>query len=314
MTFFNGSRGRDAPNWLFMLISIMAATAMWYWVCVRERIEAQVEINIDYTGIPQDLIVTNGLVNKMTVRLRGPETLLRSVVNQNIYKVIKLSNIKKGVTIVPFPTTDISPTLRAFDVVDIQPPRMVVTADNLIERSVPVKAIIDSPLGSDALTVENISVSPATIMLKGPEETILKMSNVPLIIHVDPKKVGASDDQIMNVDTPSLVTSMPSAVRVRYSITSGRKIVSCNCKIMVAEDASHHYSVSPKSINVLVEVPEALASSNSYLKKLEAYAMPPPLEPGQSAESKIQFRLPDGMTLVRPDSEEVTITRSDKRE
>lgn len=295
-----------------MAISIIAATAMWYVVSVRDRIEAQLEINIDYYGIPQNLIVTNGLVSKITVRLRGPETLMRSILRQNINEAIDLSYIKKGVTIVPLPTTDISPSLRAFDVVDIQPPRIVVTADNLIERSVPVKTIIDSPLKGEALTVENISVSPATVILRGPEDTISTISNVPLTIHVDPKGAGTTVQQIMALDTPSLVTSVPSSVRVRYTITSGRTVVSRTCALVVAEDSTHHYRLQPKELTVLVEVPEALAKTASYLKELEARVVPPPLEPGESQKAKVQFRLPDGMTLLNPTSEEVTITRLNK--
>lgn len=307
MKFFRATL--KSPNWLFMLLSIIAATAMWYVVSVRDRIEAQVEINIDYIGIPQNLIVTNGLVSKITVRLRGPETLMRSVLRENINEAIDLSYIKKGVTVVPLPTSDISPSLRAFEVVDIQPPRIVVTADNLVERSVPVKTIIDSPLKPAALTVENISVSPATVILRGPEDTLSNISNVPLTIHVDPRGAGSTVQLSMALDTPSLVTSLPSSVRVRYTITSGRTVISRNCRIMVAEDSSHHYSVQPKELAVLVEVPEALAKSASYLKELEARAAPPPMEPGESKKAKVQFRLPDGMTLLNPAGEEVTITR-----
>jgi len=310
MKFFNLQRA--SPNWLFAILSIIAATAMWYLVSVRDRIEAQVEINIDYYGIPQNLIVTNGLVSKIVVRLRGPETLMRSVLRQNINEAIDLSYIKKGVTIVPLPASDISPTLRAFEVVDIQPPRIVVTADNLIERSVPIKTVIDSPLKGGALTVENISVSPATVILRGPEGSISKISNVPLTIHIDPKGAGATEEQTMALDTPSLITSSPSSVRVRYTITSGRTVVSRNCHIVVAEDSTHHYTLQPKDINTLVEVPEALAKASSYLDKLEARVVPPPLEPGESKKARVQFRLPDGMTLLNPASMEVTITRLKK--
>ncbi len=300
------------PNWLFMLLSVMAATAMWYVVSVRDRIEAQVEINIDYYGIPQNLIVTNGLVSKITVRLRGPETLMRSVLREHINEAIDLSYIKKGVTIVPLPASDISPSLRAFEVVDIQPPRIVVTADNLIERSVPVKTIIDSPLKGEALTVDNISVSPATVILRGPEDTISSITSVPLTIHVDPKGAGSTIQQSVALDTPSLVTSLPSSVRVRYTITSGRTVVSRKCQITVAEDSKHHYRLQPTDLTVLVEVPEALARSASYLSELEARAVPPPMEPGETKKIKVQFKLPDGMTLLNPTAEEVSITRLNK--
>lgn len=80
---------------------VLAAVGMWYVVSVRDRLEAQVEVNIDYYGIPPNLVVTDGLISKITVRLRGPETLLRSIPQQRLTQAVDLSDIKKGVTVVP---------------------------------------------------------------------------------------------------------------------------------------------------------------------------------------------------------------------
>lgn len=299
-------------NWLSLLISLITATTMWYFVSVRDRIEAQVEINIDYIGIPQNLIVTSGLVSKIAVRLRGPETLLRSILRQNINEAIDLSYIKKGATIVPLPTSDISPALRAFEVVDIQPPRITVTADNLIERTVPIRTVIDSPLRNDAVTVENVTVSPAAVVLRGPEDTISHMTNVPVVIHVDPKAADTAVQQTMPLDTPSLVTSVPSSVRVGYKVTSRRTVIARVCPLEVPDDARHHYRISPEKLNVLVEVPEALSHTITYLNKLEARIVPITLKPGESKKIKVQFKLPDGMTLIDPINKEVTVTRLEK--
>lgn len=296
-------------DWFCLLLAVAVAIGMWYFVSVRDRIEAQIEISIDYFGVPPDLVVTSGLVSKLTVRLRGPEALLRSILRQRINYAIDLSFIKKGVTIVPLPGSDISPALRAFEVVDIQPPRIVVTADNLIERTVPVNTIVDSPLGGGALTVENISVSPATVILRGPEEVVSTISSVPLTIPLDSKAAGTTIQQTMALDTPSLVTASPSSVRVRYTITSGRTVISQRCPITIAEDSTHHYNISPKELNVLVEVPEALAKSQDYLEGLEISVAPPPLDPGETKKAKAKFKLPDGMTLLNSSAEEVSVTR-----
>lgn len=296
-------------SWLGIFIAISAAVAMWYNVSVRDRIEAQIEVNINYYDIPPSLIVTNGLVSKLTVRIKGPEALLRSVAREKLTEAISLASIKKGVTIVPLPGEILSPALRAFEVVDIQPPRIVITADTVMERSVPVRTIVDSPLRGGALTVENVSVSPATVILRGPEEVISAINNVPLTIPLDPKAAGTTVQQTMLLDTPGLVTASPSSVRVRYTITSGRAVVSRNARVEIAHDSTHHYSVEPAEVKVLVEVPEALAKSSSYFKNLEASVAPPPLEIGESKKVKIRFRLPEGMTLINSSHDEVAVTR-----
>ena len=217
---------RRAPHLFSLLVAVLAAVAMWYVVSVRDRLEAQVEVNIDYYGIPPNLVVTDGLISKITVRLRGPETLLRSIPQQRLTQAVDLSDIKKGVTIVPLGGDNLGPNFRAFELVDIQPPRIVIKADTLLERSVPLRTIVDSPLRGGALTVENVSVSPATVVLRGPEDVVSDISSVPLTIMLDPKAAGTTVHQTIALDTPSLVTATPSSVRVQYTITSGRTVVS----------------------------------------------------------------------------------------
>ena len=218
---------------------------MWYVVSVRDRLEAQVEVNIDYYGIPPNLVVTDGLISKITVRLRGPETLLRSIPQQRLTQAVDLSDIKKGVTVVPLGGDNLGPTFRAFELVDIQPPRIVIKADTLMERSVPLRTIVDSPLRGGALTVENVSVSPATVVLRGPEDVVSDISSVPLTIMLDPKAAGTTVHQIITLDTPSLVTANPPSVRVQYTITSGRTVVSRRCKVELAGENRRQYTVEP---------------------------------------------------------------------
>ncbi|MDY3809760.1 YbbR-like domain-containing protein [Desulfovibrio sp. PG-178-WT-4] len=303
---------RRAPHLFSLLVAVLAAVAMWYVVSVRDRLEAQVEVNIDYYGIPPNLVVTDGLISKITVRLRGPETLLRSIPQQRLTQAVDLSDIKKGVTIVPLGGDNLGPNFRAFELVDIQPPRIVIKADTLLERSVPLRTIVDSPLRGGALTVENVSVSPATVVLRGPEDVVSDISSVPLTIMLDPKAAGTTVHQTIALDTPSLVTATPSSVRVQYTITSGRTVVSRRCKVELAGENRRQYTVEPEEVTVLVEVPEALAKSARYLGQLEVSVTPPSLEPGQSEKAELRFRLPEGMTLLNPATEEVTVFRKKK--
>lgn len=311
-TTAKNSRLGRASHVFSMFLAVLLASAMWYVVSVRDRLEAQVEVNIDYYGIPPNLVVTDGLVSKITVRLRGPETLLRSIPRQRLNEAINLSDIKKGTTIVPLAGDELGPTFRAFEVVDIQPPRIVVKADTLLERSVPVRTIVDSPLHGGALTVENVSVSPATVILRGPEAVVSAISNVPLTIMLDPKAAGTTVQQNITLDTPSLVTASPPSVRVRYTITSGRTLVSRRCHITAESDAQHHYTITPAELTVLVEVPEALAESANYLQQLEVSVLPPAMEIGESKKITPRFRLPEGMTLLNPTIDDVMVTRTKK--
>lgn len=300
---------KKMPHLLSLAVAIITAVGMWYVVSVRDRLEAQLEVSIDYNGVPPNLVITDGLISKVHVRMRGPELLLRAITQQTLTQAINLSGIKKGTTVVPLSGEHMGPQLRAFELIDVQPPRIVVKADNLIERSVPVRAEIESPLRSGVLTVENVIVSPASVTLRGPESVLSDMSHVPLIITLDPNAAGTTVRQNLPLDTPSLVNAMPGSVEVQYTITSGRTVVTRQVRVEVEAQNAQNYAVEPETLELLVEVPEALAKNSSYLRKLGGIVVPPPMEVGQSRQVDPRIRLPEGMTLLNPSVNPVTISR-----
>ncbi|MBE6442144.1 MAG: YbbR-like domain-containing protein [Desulfovibrio desulfuricans] len=303
---------RRPPHLLSMLLALVIAVGMWYMVSVRDRLEVQIDVNLDYIGIPSNLIVTDGLINKVTVRLRGPETLLRSVTQRNLSQAVDLSSIKKGTTVVPLAAEHLDARLRAFELIDVQPPRIVVKADNVMERSVPIRAVVESPLRNGALTVENVSVTPAAVLLRGPERIISEITGVPLVIMLDPKAAGSTVRRTIALDTPSLVTPVPASVKVQYTITSGRTVVTRRCKVEFAGGPRRQYELVPQEIDVMVEVPEALAKNSRYLNEMEVSVALPDIPPGESAKTPLHFKLPEGMTLLNPLAEEVTVIHRKK--
>lgn len=304
----SSSSGYVSSHLLSMLLALLCAVGLWYQVSVRDWLEAQIEVNLDYIGIPHNLMITEGLINKLVVRLRGPETLLRTVTRGYLNQTVDLSSIKRGSTVVPLGTEHLDARFRAFELIDVQPPRIVVKADNIMERVVPVRAVVESPLHSGALTVENVGVTPATVLLRGPEGIISQVSHVPLVIMLDPKAAGTTVHRTIALDTPSLVTPSPASVRVQYTITSGRTVLTRRCKVIVLGDQRRKYTVEPSELDVQVEVPDALAKSQRYLNEMEISVAVPDIGPGESARVPLHFRLPEGMTLLNPLAEEVTVT------
>lgn len=295
-----------------LLIAVIAATGMWYVVSVRDRIEAQFDVSLDYYGIPKDMVVTDGLIKKLTVRLRGPGTLLRSMSQQNLNQQINLSDIKTGVTVVPLAADNLKGSFRAFEIMDIQPPRIVVKADHILERSVPVRPTINSVLRNGALTVEDLTVTPDMVTLRGPESIVSGISSVRLPIQPDSRAAGQTFTQTMPLDTPNLVTSTPASVRVQYTITSGRAILDRTIHLAISSHTPSDYVVEPSQVALQIEVPEALAKSSSYVSRLVVSVTPPPdMKPGETRDVAIQFRTPEGMTVIASSVSEVSLTRKD---
>lgn len=298
-----------SPRLFLIPLAIICATTMWYSVRVKDRLEAQIEVNLDYHGMPPGLIVVDGLVNKVTVRLRGPEMLLRAIPQQMLRASIDLSNIKKGITTVPVGNGDL-PEFRAFDIIDIQPPKLEIVADQSFDKSVRVKANVESPLGGDALTIENVSVNPGTVILKGPESIVSSIQEIPVTLRADAKSKDSQQIRNIVLATPNFVTATPSSVEVKYTITSSRITISRVYPIVVSGDTSHIYEIIPDSIKVNIEVPEALAKDKAYLNKLTFTVAPPEMTLGQTQRLRTSINLPEGMSFATPPSpREVLVTR-----
>ncbi len=310
MSFSNTKKKSLVLHLLSIMLSVVIATGLWYMVSIRDRIEMQIDVSIDYIGIPKNLIVTDGLIRTITVRLRGPEALLRGTTSQHPRQQIDLSHIKKGVNVVPFTAEKLSGYYRAFDVLDVQPPRIMVKADHVLERTMPVQAEPISPLRKGAVTVSNIKIVPSSVTVKGPESIVGDLSSIRLPLEIDTRKTGTVTQQALSLDAPGLVTVTPSNVQASYTITSRRIVVEQKYEVTIASETPENYKITPEEAVLKVEVPEALAKSRTYLNLLKLTVIPPAdLDENETQELPVHLRIPDGMIVMQPHLEQVSITR-----
>ena len=299
-------------NWPVLMLALCMATGMWYTVTIRDRLEAQLDIRLDYKKIPDNLVVTDGLINQVRVRLRGPEALVRGINPQNLFRVMDLSRIKQGNNIIPLVADEWGAALRAFEVVEVSPPRLNLLVDKVSEQSLTVMPQIKSPLQNSVLDVQHLQVTPPTVTVRGPDGLISTMKNIPLVIKLDPRAAAGAYNQILALDLPGQVTASPASVKVSYTIASTRKQISLERPVTIDTPDKRGYTATPTKLLLFVEVPEALIRNSVYLNKVSVSVTPPPLDPGGSAAAPVRFDLPEGMTLVAPQSADITVTRNKK--
>ena len=296
------------PHATAILLSVLAATGMWYKICVDELVDVQYEIFVSYQNLSPKLMVTSGLVSKITLRLRGPEMLLRSITKHPHFTQVDLSTVKKGRTPVPVKLEEMRHDLRGFEVIDVQPPSLVITADNLVERSVPVKCS-NEKYRKLRMTPEGMSIVPSTVVIKGPEATVSEMPFVEFRLDIDPNQAPGTVTKPVDLDMPLLVTATPSSVNVTYTLKDRRTELTRRVRVALDGRKPEDYLVEPAEIIVVVDVPESQASNANWLAKLGVIATPPALEPGERSKVPLTFRPPDGMTVLSPAKAEVTVTR-----
>lgn len=299
-------------NWLALLLAFCMAVAVWYTVTVHDQLEAQLEIRLDYRGIPENLIIMDGIIPKMTVRLRGPSTLMRGVMPSELEQVINLSQVQKGRNVIPLRPASFDPSVRAFEIKEITPPRLILQVDARISRTVPVKPVFSTPHGEFALKVVDVVATPTTVLMRGPESQVNSLHEIELSIPLNLTTPAGKYNFLGPLDVPPLVTATPSAVRVHYTLVSNRVTMDLPFPVIVNVQDRRSYLPDPRTITLKVALPESLAQNAAYLGRARILATPPPIAPGEQAPAELQPDVPEGMTLLEDVKASVIVSRVKK--
>lgn len=255
-------------NWSYMLLACVMSLALWYMVVGQARVEQPITLRIEYSGMPSDLVIKSGLVQDITVQLRGPRGLIRTVSDARYTYTVDLSNIKKGINTVPLTVKDL-PYTRAFEVVDIKPSRLTLDVDTLVEREVDIIVYLREGM-PESLEFEYFSWTPETATVRGPESLISEIKYLNAEISPPTQASNKTITGQASIIVPPLVDSVPVQVDVSYYANVAMR------EIVITRTLNHavnldHFSVSPHQVSVRVSVPELQAEDEDFLQAITAY-------------------------------------------
>lgn len=311
-----------SPHVMSAAAALVAAAAMWAVITATNRIEMQLDVDLRYTDTPPSLVVTSGLVHKAAVRLRGPAALLRSGRTSHQNYPVSLKNLKKGSNVIPLNMGEgMAGVYRAFEIIDVQPPELRISADEMRIRKVSLEADVPDGL-NEYLIVGNTVFSPGVVTLRGPATIIDRIPVLRVPVQIDPGTGPGEGARQVKLNTPGLVTATPSTVTMQYVVLSRRVRVERRVRLTLEADAPRNYAARPEFLDISVEVPENLARNEDYLGRIRAVASAPHslLERRREEDAagpeertaRVQPRIstPEGMTVIAPSPvPHVTITR-----
>ena len=282
---------------LFALLSLVIATGLWYLVVGRDHVETQVELRVEYRGLPEGLIIREGMVNHISVRLRGSAELLRNLHSRDLVYTVDLSGVQRGATALPM-AVDSIPDFKAFEILEIMPSRLVLEADALTERVVPLENKL-LPLPEDSpYLISHPILEPSFVTVKGPETQVNSLDR--LIVVYDPTKNASEGPHEANVAivAPPQVEITPPVTTLRYSLDMKTENVTLTRDILL-DSENAIYEVSPNKASVEISVPEALVEDKDYLDAVRVIVREPAsFSPGDRVEIPPIVMLPSGAGLV----------------
>jgi YbbR domain-containing protein len=177
-------------NIAFKLLSLAIAISLWFFVTYRGQSETTVEAQLEFKNIPQGLEILKQNIKKVTINIRGHESILTALKPSDVRVVVDLSNGKSGESTYYFDTNDVK-SIKNIKILRIDPSSVRVTLDELMSRQVQVKPyIIGQP--AKGFEIKKITVNPPTVPVEGAATEITRL----LTLRTEPLDVTGLDADI----------------------------------------------------------------------------------------------------------------------
>ena len=161
---------RVLVNWPLKLLAASLAFAIWVFVSGEERGVKDFEVPLDLQ-LPDNLALLEGPQATVSVRLRGPEGLIRGGRPVGMELRVKLNDLPAGTQEIQLAKTDLSGVPRGVDVDYIDPPSVQVQLDERGKLRFPIDVTFlgQPPQG---YAFYGARVTPDELTLEGPKSQL----------------------------------------------------------------------------------------------------------------------------------------------
>lgn len=203
-----------------LLLALLLATLVWYAIAQerRERIsERQIDVSVTLVNVPAQMIVTSDVPRTLTVRVRGPLRLLRTLDPAETGVVIDLRGAGEGETDVPVESHNVA-VPQGVQVIAVVPAEVPLRLERLVRRRVAVQArVVGEP--AEGLTVGDVSIEPPSVVVSGPRQQVESLQAV-VTDPIDVSGATALVESVATVRSPGPLARVvdPLAVRVLVAV------------------------------------------------------------------------------------------------
>lgn len=244
-------------NWMLKLASIAFAVALWGFVNLGARqTDTSMFFPLDVRNLPPDLMITNPLPESVSVRLRGPRTILGTIDPGRQRIQLDLSNVGAGSTSFKL-DADLLNFPRGVTVMRVSPVQVTFDVERIVERVLPVAANMAGAVPAGYRVVDS-SITPATVAVSGPASEVGALRNISTQpLHLGPA-AGSFEETAVLERPADLVRVSPDRVVIRGRLE----------EIMMTQDYREveigvrnpppQYRLYPRSVDVTVRGPQRM--------------------------------------------------------
>ncbi len=205
-------------NWQYKLLALGFAIFFWYMVIGQQHSEITIEIPIEFQNVPENYVIVNSPVNKVSILLSGPSPIIKTLTKKNLSFPVDLGNVKPGKNeIYLYP--DMLNLPRKVNVKLINPSKFLIDIDKLTKKDF---AVIPKFVGKlkKGYKIKSIFVDPPTVEV--------------ISIYRELKKFKIIETEPINIQNKfkSFNVTVPLNVKIKYLKSIKPEKVKVNVKII----------------------------------------------------------------------------------
>ncbi|QJB54925.1 CdaR family protein [Pseudodesulfovibrio sp. zrk46] len=294
-------------NWQTMILALALAIFTWFLVTGREVVEAWVDMPIVMTNPPEGMIIEEGLVDKIQVRLRGPKGLVASLSAQNLTYPLDVSHLRIGEQVLDI-VRDKMPLTSSYEVIEIKPNRLKLLVDRRISKKIALEAVWAGALNSDYKLLEVVA-APDLVEIRGPETKLRKISKAKVVLKEDfPEEVPRTWSEDVPIELPDEIEASPGQVRMEAFFGPKTRDIWVKLPLQVVAPGGVKATPVQDYVRLQIEGPIALFRNNEYRKDMAATLVFGPQMALGSFDLEYEVVLPEGCRLLKKNPETVKTT------
>ncbi len=294
-------------NWQHALVAFLLALVAWYFVSGRERVDVWVQASVQFSGMPENMIIRDGLLKNINVRIRGPKGLIHGIDQRSLVYLLDLGKMKQGLNVYAL-QPDKFPLPRTFEVMEINPSRVEIVVDRIASKQVPVKPIWQGTLDPDYQLMEVVT-EPRAVVIQGPEKIVNEIQQVETQLISLPSTTPGTLEEVAPLNLPPEIEADLGFVEVRLLFGVKTKAFHFELPLTVDNRTPYQVTVQPDKIEAEAEIPLPVVRQGAVEEAVTARVQAEEfLGPGVYARSPRIILPPGGRLLtVTPEHVEVTV-------
>jgi hypothetical protein len=215
-------------GWLFenigwKLLALVSAVALWAVVASEPELSSFVTVPLAYKNLPEDMEISGGPVNTVSLELRGPSGELRNLGDSTGVRpavVIDMTGVQPGERTFPIGDGNVKLS-RNVRLVRAVPSEARFQFELRGERTVDVQPRVSAD-GKNGYVVDAVSVEPRQLQIVGPASRVARLASVETDRVDASSKVGSAEFRV-NAFVEDPYVRFASSPQVTVTVTMKKK-------------------------------------------------------------------------------------------